>query len=316
MGRVIGKVFVELSRIVTGALFVFSGLVKGVDVMGSAIKIEEYLNSFGLTMLADYSLWLSVALCSFELLLGLTTLLGIYRKSSARLVMLFLSLFTVLTIYIYIKSPVEDCGCFGDAVKLSNGETLLKNIILLVVALPLFLSSFNKEPRRFRRATSSLQFRSCVASTLVIIALFPSLYAIYNLPIIDFLPYQLGVNIQEASTIPEGAKEDVYETELIYQNIDSGENHTFSLSDTTWHDSSKWSFVDSKTVLIEEGFKPSIREFNIYNSEGYEITSDVLSLPKVAVIVIDKLPIPSSVEENIGKIYDTAQSGDIEVIIF
>ncbi len=209
--------FAMFARITIGTLFTFSGFVKSVDPMGSAIKFDEYLISFGMEWLTAGSLTFAILLSTLEMTLGLMLLLGVFKKFTAYLSMLFMLFFTMLTTYIYYTSPVKDCGCFGDAVVLSNGETLLKNIIFTTILLPYFFKYlFYRESIRARRRDRMLTLM------VILFSLTPAIYAVVYLPIIDFLPYKIGVNIPQAMSIPEGEKEDVYDTKLVYKSIENG----------------------------------------------------------------------------------------------
>ncbi len=307
----IKDLLVLFARVITGALFTFSGFVKSVDPMGSAIKFEEYFISFGMEWLSFGALTFAVLLSAVELMLGLMLILGVFKRVTAWASMIFMLFFTVLTIFIYFTSPVEDCGCFGDAVVLSNGATLLKNIIFTLILLPYFLKYRFHKSRRCKRT------QGIVALVVGVIALAPSIYAVEYLPLIDFLPYKIGVNIQQAMSIPEGEKEDVYDTKLVYKNLASGKEHSFALTDTTWYDTSKWSYVDTKTELIERGYEPTISNFNIFDIDGNDVTERLLAPQKrVAIIVIDDKIVTKGVAKNIQDIDLWCKANSVEMIVF
>ena len=117
------------SRIIFGGVFLFSGFVKAIDPVGSAYKFDDYFAAFGLSALDIFSLPLAFTVAAFEFFLGANTLLGSYKKSVPFLDLLFMLFMTPLTLYLAIANPVSDCGCFGDALILSNWETFFKNIV-------------------------------------------------------------------------------------------------------------------------------------------------------------------------------------------
>lgn len=127
----------KVISITLGLLFVVSGFVKGVDPVGVSYKVSEYLGLFGLEFLVGWSLGLAVLLCAAEIFIGLMLLSGVYRKISSLLALLFLSGFTIITFYLVIdpSSAIQECGCFGDAFKLTNTETFLKNIFFTFLAI-------------------------------------------------------------------------------------------------------------------------------------------------------------------------------------
>ena len=129
------KILTECSRLLIGVVFIFSGFVKAVDPMGGAIKIGDYLTSFGLDMLQPFTVLASFALSAAEFAMGVCMLLGVYRRYNSFLVLLFMAFMTPLTLYLAIFNPVSDCGCFGDAVVITNWETFFKNLVLSAAAI-------------------------------------------------------------------------------------------------------------------------------------------------------------------------------------
>ena len=120
-----------ISRLLIGALFIFSGYVKVIDPMGSAIKFGEYFEAFSMHFLAPTALVFGILLAVAELVLGLCMLFGVRMKEAAWGALLFMILFTCLTFVLSVFNPVEDCVCVGDAIKLTNWQTFFKNLIIL-----------------------------------------------------------------------------------------------------------------------------------------------------------------------------------------
>jgi uncharacterized membrane protein YphA (DoxX/SURF4 family) len=137
------RIAVIIARIITGAAFLFSGTVKAIDPLGSAYKFQDYFNAFNIGFLSDLSLPLAVLLCTVEFITGFCILTGIRIKAGINMLMLLMLIFTPLTLVLALTNPVSDCGCFGDAIKLTNWETFWKNVVLMIFALILFLQRKN-----------------------------------------------------------------------------------------------------------------------------------------------------------------------------
>lgn len=262
------KILLLLSRLVIGATFVFSGFVKMIDPVGTSIKFQDYFSAIHLDFLVPNALLFAILLACIEFLLGVNVLLSLSPRHTSWYVLIIMSFMTLLTLYLAIANPVSDCGCFGDAVKLTNWQTFGKNIVLMVFTIFYFYHR-RKIPylyhEHFHWLPSLITFVFGVAVVL---------HCYFHLPIIDFLPYKLGTNIPKGMEIPEGAPSDVYETTFIYQK--GGEKKEFTLqnypaNDTTWH------FVEQKSELVKKGYTPPIHDFTITDkSTGEEITDIVL----------------------------------------
>ena len=137
------KIILEVARLLFGFTFIFSGIVKAIDPYGFSYKIEDYLISFHLVQFIPLALTFALILILLEFLLGVFVFIGLYRKSSTIFGVLFMSVMTPLTLYIALQNPVEDCGCFGDALIISNWNTFFKNIILSFFAIILYI--FHKQ---------------------------------------------------------------------------------------------------------------------------------------------------------------------------
>jgi len=148
-----------------------------------------------------------------------------------------------LTLVLAITNPISDCGCFGDAIKLSNWGTFYKNILFFAAAAFLF---FNR--RGLKTGHHLFQRRMQSAIILLIIAFLPSIHGIRHQPLIDFRPFHVGANLLEYTSIPEDAPHDVYKTVLYYQKDGSGKE--FDETNYPWNDST-WTFVDSKSYLVK-----------------------------------------------------------------
>ena len=273
-----------IARILFGVTFVFSGFVKAVDPVGFAYKIEDYLISFQLLEFIPLALAFAVGLILLEFLLGVFILLGLYRKITTTLVLLFMLVMTPMTLYIALANPVEDCGCFGDALVISNWATFYKNIVLLSFTIVIVV---------YRNRIKPLFSAKSKHFVLGFVFLFSLLFCVYNilyLPVMDFRPYKVGVNIPEQME-DDLSKGDVYENIYIYEK--DGVEEEFTEDNFPWEDST-YTFVDYKSKLIKEGEKPLIDEFHIiaYSKDpsgtfiaSGDITDDVLNKPITLFVV-------------------------------
>ncbi len=261
------KTLRTICRILVGLVFIFSGFVKAVDPLGSTYKFTDYFNAFGMGFMSWAALPLAMLLSSAELLMGISLLLGYRMKVVSWAVLLFMSFFTVLTFILAIFNPVTDCGCFGDALILTNWETFWKNIVLMIFTLLIFIGRKNFPVIRNAFAEWG------VLSVFFAMALGLSLYCKNHLPILDFMPYKTGTNIPDASTYPEGAAIDVYETRLYYQNISDEKISEFTIDN--FPKDSLWKFSSSKSILISEGYKPLIHDFSIQAPNGEDVSETI-----------------------------------------
>lgn len=261
------RILLWLSHLLVGVTFIFSGLMKGVDPWGTAYKIEDYLMAFGMDWLLGSSLVFAVLLCVVELYLGLLVLFGQLRGLSFWGVVAFMGVFTPVTLYLAIANPISDCGCFGDAVKISNWGTFFKNVVLCVALVAMYFFGWHR-----RVGYHNHRFRLS-HGVVLLLALFPSYHALRHLPLLDFRPYSLGVNIPEAMSVPEGAPADEYATRFIYEK--DGEQREFDDTDYPWDDTT-WHFVSSETRLVRAGYRPAIAEFPLHDELGNDVSSEVL----------------------------------------
>lgn len=262
------KYAIVLLRIVLGSIFIFSGFVKAVDPLGTAYKIADYGIAFGWSWLSAWATPLSIALSTIEFVLGVTTLVGIKRKLTPIALLLFMGIMTPLTLYLAIANPISDCGCFGDALKLTNWETFGKNVVLLTFSFTLYRWNGRVEAL-YADATQSLVILYTLLYCFAIAWIGST-----RLPLLDFRPYKTGTDLVEAMTIPEGAERDVYETTLVYSK--DGVEQEFTLDnypaqDTTWH------FVTTHNELVKQGYRPPIEELEILDRLGDNVAEEILA---------------------------------------
>ena len=262
------KLSVNLSRLLLAAVLILSGFVKAVDPMGTQYKIEDYSTALGFPGLVPplVAVMLAVALAAFEFCMGVLLLFAIRRRLTSRLVLLMFIVMTPLTLWLALTNPISDCGCFGDAVILSNWQTFWKNVVLLAAAVavarwPMQMVRFISQSNQWIVINYSVLFILAVAG-----------WSLYDLPQFDFRPYHIGANIREGMAIPEGAEQPEYDTTFILEK--DGERRGFTLAD---YPDSTWTFIDSRTTLVSRGYVPPIHDFTIETDEGDDITEDVVA---------------------------------------
>jgi len=293
------RVLVEFCRLFLGVVFIFSGFVKAVDPMGGAIKITDYLISFGLAKMQPFAVLFSFNLSALEFTLGVCILLGIYRRYTSLLILIFMAFMTPLTLYLALFNPVSDCGCFGDALILTNWQTFYKNIVLSAAAIIVFIYS----QRLLRCYTYKAYWFVALYTYLCAIGF--AYFNYYHLPVIDFRPYKVGANIPSLMKIPEGAPVDEYKYTLIYEK--NKIRKSFTLNDYPANDTT-WKFVETKTELLKKGYVPPIAAFNIYDPDGDDVTDKLLSNPSLSIFLISpKLEDANDDKmDEINNIYDYA----------
>ena len=260
------------------AVFIFSGFVKAVDPLGTQYKIQDYLEAFGWVALVPAFLpfLASVLQAMVEFCLGIYLLFGIRRRMTTLFVVVIMGVMTPLTLWLALSNPISDCGCFGDAVTLTNWETFGKNVLLLIAAVSVFKWGNRITPLVTKR------FDWLVAMYAFLYILGMTLYCYRELPVFDFRPYRIGTDIRKGMEIPEGAKPTVYDTRFILQK--NGVEKEFTLDD---YPDSTWTFVDSRTVVKEQGYEPPIRDFSIIRQEdGEDVTDEILTDDKYTFLLV------------------------------
>jgi uncharacterized membrane protein YphA (DoxX/SURF4 family) len=271
------KLLTTAARFLLAFVFIFSGFVKGIDPLGFTYKLTDYFVAFNLSFFEPLALPLSIVLCSVELIVGLFLLFGVKQRTGAWGAFLFMLVFTPLTFFIAIYNPVSDCGCFGDAIKLSNWGTFFKNI-------PLFLASWLlfTQRRNFSKGLNPILEHSA-AVILVVVSLLPSVHGYRHLPMVDFRPFSIGTNIPNAMSTPPNSPADEYETILYYEK--DGVIKEFNEHNFPWQDST-WKYVDTKSTVIKEGYKPPITDFTLINNDGIIVTDSIIKYSGYYILAI------------------------------
>ena len=269
-----------IARTLLGLTFIFSGFVKAVDPLGTTYKIEDYLTAFGGIFLDAMPLATvaAVVMIAFEFVLGCCLLCNVRTNITSWLALLFMLVMTPLTLYIALENPVSDCGCFGDAVKLSNWATFWKNIVLLALVV-LLLCSKKHIHQTFTWWAELFLFVLALSIAGGVMG-----YSMTHLPFMDFRPYKAGNHIPTLMEIPEGAPHDEYAITFIYSNED-GEEQEFTLDNYPKGDST-WTFVRQKSVLVSKGYEPPIHDFELVNRNFEDVTFDVLEAEDTVTLVV------------------------------
>jgi len=276
------KSLYHFSRIFVGVVFTFSGFVKAVDPMGTAIKFGDYFNyAFNLPELVSLSLPLSLIMCALELTIGILFLINLLPKVSAWLGVLLMLAFTPLTLYLAVANPVSDCGCFGDAIKLSNWQTFWKNIVIDFFLAVVFILK-----RKFPPKTLPKRGRHIIATIVMLVVFGFELFNYSFLPIIDFRPYKVGANIPELMAIPDDAPQDEFQTTFFYKNKNTDEIEEFTEDNYPWDDTINYEWADTKSVLVKRGYTPPIHDFDLVDLSGNNMTDYVLTYPDTILLVV------------------------------
>lgn len=266
------KITVHIARILLGITFIFSGFVKGIDPWGSAFKIIDYLNAMGLDWLNFAAFPLGMLRDLAEFSIGVAMLFNIKIRFFSWVALLFMCFFTPLTLWIALKNPVSDCGCFGDALVISNWGTFYKNIVLLLAAIIVVV--FRKKIKGFPGIkTGYILGLSTVALYFGLVV-----YSYRHEPVLDFRPYKIGVNIPTAMAFPANAPKDVFENTFYYKNKQTGDIRKFDEKNYPWQDSLHWEFHSmDKAKLVKKGYTPPIHGFTIESREGDDVAGFFLN---------------------------------------
>ncbi len=269
------KFIVNVSRLLVGALFIFSGFIKLNDPLGFSYKLQEYFSYdvLNIPFLEPYALGISIFVVIFEVVLGIFLLIGYKPKFTVWSLLAMIVFFTFLTFYAAYFDKVKDCGCFGDFLKLTPWESFTKDVILLVLILILFFGVKHIKPIFGKLGLT-------VASLLSFIAcLWFAYHVLMHLPVFDFRAYKIGSNIQDNMTIPEGAKKPVMEWTWLFDV--NGEEKEFVTDGS--YPTVEGKLISYETKVIEKGYEPSILDFSI-ESDDEDLTTQFLEEDHLVMI--------------------------------
>ncbi|NNL16760.1 MAG: DoxX family protein [Flavobacteriaceae bacterium] len=271
------KFIISVIRILVGVLFIISGLIKLNDPIGFSIKLSEYFSEdvLNLPFLEPFVLWLALFVVIYEVLLGVFLLIGFKPKLTLWGLLLMIIFFTFLTFYSAYFNKVTDCGCFGDAIKLTPWGSFRKDVILLVLILILFAGIIHIKP-----IFSKLGLKLISVLSLLVCIWF-GYHVINHLPSIDFRPYKVGDNLKENMIIPDDAPKAVVEYSWNFDVNGKEEIHITNGS----YPSVEGEFISVDTKVIKEGYEPPIHDFSI-ERDGEDLTESILLEENLIMIVM------------------------------
>ena len=293
-----------ISRILVGLLFIYSGFVKGVDPLGMQFRIEDYFYAYGTIWALPLALGLSVFLNAFEFSLGALILTKIKARWVNILALLMMVFFTITTVNDALNNPVPDCGCFGDALIITNWQTLYKNLVIDAFIIVLAL----------RGADIKLKWPS-QSQLLVFFAIVFGFvgfeyYNIQHLPVMDFRPWKVGYRL-----LPENPKPVKYF--LTYKNTQTGDTKEYLSKDLPWQDSvfmADWKWLSSREV--DPNFEEK-RTFPMVDADGNDWSSDIVQY-EGGVLIISVYDIQKMTQEEADKVkvlYTEAMKAGLEMIL-
>lgn len=276
------KIALSVIRIIVGVLFIFSGLIKANDPTGLSYKMQEFFEVWGLQSLNDYTLAFAVVMNAFEIVAGIAVLLGWRMRLFSWLLLLLIIFFTFLTGYALFSGKIKTCGCFGDCIPLTAQQSFIKDLLLLLLILVIFIKKDIIKPVFSTNASSVL------IGLTVLFCIVSQWYVLDYLPVIDCLAYKKGNNIIEKMKIPEGAVSDSFAIKFRYRK--AGKEVTFG-SDNFPEDfnDSTYKFIDRVQELVRPGTAVApITDFILYSESGEDTTLPVLNQPGSYVMLLSK----------------------------
>jgi len=291
------RLLVQFSRIFVGVLFVISGLIKLNDPVGFSFKLKDYFapEVLNLEFLVPYALLMAIFVVVYEVMLGVMILLGYAKKFTLWSLLLMIVFFTFLTFYSAYFNKVTDCGCFGDAIKLTPWESFTKDIVLLVFILILYFG------KQFIHPVLSKTVRMILVYAVFIGCLIFGYYVLNHLPVIDFRPYKIGANITEGMSYPDNAPKPIFEYRWKF-NVDGKEKIVITQGDYPDQDGE---FLGVETSVIQKGYEPPIHDFTM---ERDDIDHRVDLLAENNLIVVVAYSLSNSEMEGFATIKDITDS--------
>ena len=295
-------------RILTGATFVVSGFVKAIDPWGFLYKSEEYLSAFSLTVWPNLLLVGVFGLCALEFLIGIFLISGCFRRSVAVMVLTVMCFMLPLTLWLVISDPVDDCGCFGEAFKISNWASFWKNVALTIAAL--WLLKHNKTCSWL--VTPALQWLVFLATSIYILTI--ELFGYVSQPLIDFRPYKTGTELLERTSEEAAAEHYLFTYEK------DGERKTFREDEELPSEEDGWVFVDR--IEVDDSDKghtagDSGRNLRLWSRNGNEdVTEDVISEDgkELLVMMPELSDVSPATTWKINSLFEWAEAHDVKMI--
>lgn len=278
----IKKILNCVSRWFVGCVFLFSSFVKGVDPWGTAYKIEDYLTAwsiggFGFEWAVPMAGVLSMVLIVLEFTVGVMLVCNGFKRMTAWVVAAMMAFFTIGTFVDAVTNLVSDCGCFGDAVKLTNWQTFWKNVVLDVFVVCILITT------KWRK-TKSLERDALMALFAIVVMVIFGVYNMRNEPCIDFRPWKVG-NVMIDGADENGETKEV-KSFLVYKNKATGEVKEFDTKEFMQYYNQKgfadeWEFVDSR---VEDPYEIKADGFAMMDAEGEDYARDIIGMDDYVMI--------------------------------
>ena len=305
------RLLTVLMRITVGGVFIFSGFTKGVDPWGSYYKITDYLNAMGLEGWAGTALFLAVAIAALEFMLGVALAVGAYRRSAPWLALLAMLVMTPLTLWLAVTGAVPDCGCFGDALHMSNWATFGKNILLLLGII--YLLFFNTTVRGVYGP--AVQWMVMALSFAFVMAV--AYFGYFTQPLIDYRPYPIGTRLVNTTSLSDS---DEGEDDFIFIYSRDGKEQEFTI-DSLPDEEDGWEYVTryharrprGKVIMQTGNSEDGIA---ILDNEGNDVTIDVLADSRNTLLLLfpDLASVGVVNSFALNELNDAAQVTDVDVI--
>jgi hypothetical protein len=293
----------QFSRFFVGGLFIFSGLIKLNDPIGTEIKLEEYFEVFGqdfgsfFLIFKPYALEIGMFLIVLEVVLGVAVLIFYRMELTTKVLLALIIFFTFLTFYSAYFDKVTDCGCFGDAIKLTPWESFIKDIILLIFILHLFWHRKKYKPVLYTREGH------IVIGIVTIVCLVLGIYAVQHLPFIDFRAYRIGNNIPQQMQPPE---------QPIFEYTFRKKDGDMVKSDKYLTDTLAYKYVSVEQVN-EERTKANITDYAVSTVEGEDVTQNTFEGSKLLFIIYDASKASSKNMDDVRQLINSLE-GKVEMM--
>ncbi|MEY8759424.1 BT_3928 family protein [Chryseobacterium tongliaoense] len=284
-----------LLRFIIAVIFILSGFVKAVDLVGFSFKMEEYFSPavFNMPFFEKFALLFSVIVVVLELFLGFMLLLKLKLKFTLSALIALCIFFGFLTFYSAYYNVVTDCGCFGDAIKFTPWQSFIKDVVLLaglIILFVLYRKDFVKKDEYSNTKKSPSKFKYWILGLFSLVMIYIMAQGIMHEPLIDFRDYKIGTDIKsEKEKIAKNPSE--YKTFYSLKNQKTGEvlkvNQDDYIKETKyWAEGSPWKIEEGKneSVLVKEGYKSEIVKFKIEDPTGIELTEEIIRAPKAVLV--------------------------------
>lgn len=276
------KTLLTVVRIIVGVLFIFSGLIKANDPMGLSYKMQEFFEVWGMDFLNNYTLAFALLMNTFEIVAGVAILVGWQMRLFSWLLLLLIIFFTFLTAYALFSGKIKTCGCFGDCIPLTAKQSFIKDLVLLVLIVFIFI----------KKDVIKSAFKGVISTSLIIASVLfcviAQAHVLNHLPVVDCLAYKKGNNLIEKMKVPEGAVPDSFAIKFRYRKGGKevefdADNFPEDFNDTTYE------FVDRVQELVRPASATApITDFILYGDSGEDTTLAILNQPGYYVMLFTK----------------------------